>query len=117
MDPLLVAAYSSTASRRASKTLKAEDAFYNRHGGRVLRRAFPAASAVAVECPTPPHAARSIKTSRSVARFGIGVSLLPSYEGVGACGWSSFLSFRSRHSAAGMGSSSRPALCRVSFTF
>jgi hypothetical protein len=48
MDPLLVAAYSSTASGRVSKTLKAEEAFYNRHGGRVLRRAFPAASAVAV---------------------------------------------------------------------
>ena len=46
MDPLLVAAYSSTASGRVSKTRKAEEAFYSRHGGRVLRRAFPAASAV-----------------------------------------------------------------------
>ncbi len=48
MDPLLVAAYSSTASGPVSKTRKAEEAFYDRHGGRVLRRAFPAASAVAV---------------------------------------------------------------------
>ena len=48
MDPLLVAAYSSTASGRPGKTRKAEDAFYNRHGGQVLRRAVPAASAVAL---------------------------------------------------------------------
>jgi hypothetical protein len=48
MDPLLIAAYSSTASGPASKTLKAEEAFYDRHGGRVLRRAFPMASVVGV---------------------------------------------------------------------
>lgn len=48
MDPLLVAAYSSTASGRVSKTRKAEDAFYDRYGGRGLRRAFPAASAAVV---------------------------------------------------------------------
>jgi hypothetical protein len=47
MDPLLIAAYSSTGSGPASKTLKAEEAFYSRHGGRRLRHAFPAASAVA----------------------------------------------------------------------
>jgi hypothetical protein len=48
MDPLLVAAYSSTGSGPAAKNRKAEEAFYDRHGGLVLRRAFPAASAVAV---------------------------------------------------------------------
>jgi hypothetical protein len=48
MDPLLIAAYSSTAYGPASKTRKAEEAFYERHGGRVLRHAFPAASAAAV---------------------------------------------------------------------
>ena len=47
MDPLLIAAYSSTASGPASKARKAEEAFYDRHGGRVWR-AFPVASAVAV---------------------------------------------------------------------
>jgi hypothetical protein len=46
MDPLLVAAYSSTASGPAAKHRKAEEAFYNRHGGRGLRGAFPAASAI-----------------------------------------------------------------------
>lgn len=48
MDPLLVAAYSSTVPGQVRRNRKAEDAFYARHGGRVLRRAFPAASAVAV---------------------------------------------------------------------
>lgn len=48
MDPLLVAAYSSTARRPVRKTGEAEDAFYDRHGGRWLRGTFPAASAVAV---------------------------------------------------------------------
>lgn len=48
MDPLLVAAYSSTVPGKLTKDRKAEDAFYNRHGGRVLRRAFPAAPAIAV---------------------------------------------------------------------
>jgi len=48
MDPLLVAAYSSTASGNVARTRKAEDAFYDRHGGPVLGRAFPAASAVAL---------------------------------------------------------------------
>jgi hypothetical protein len=48
MDPLLIAAYSSTGSGPAAKTLEAEEAFYDRHGGRGLRRAFPVASAVAV---------------------------------------------------------------------
>jgi hypothetical protein len=48
MDPLLVATYSSTASGRPAKTRKAEDAFYDRHGGPVFRRAFPAVPAVAL---------------------------------------------------------------------
>lgn len=48
MDPLLIAAYSSTGSGPAAKTLKAEEAFYDRHGGRGLWPAFPVASVVAV---------------------------------------------------------------------
>ncbi len=49
MDPLLIAAYSSTTFGPASKARKAEEAFYDRHGGQgLLRRAFPVASAVAV---------------------------------------------------------------------
>lgn len=46
MDPLLVAAYSSTAPGRLTRTRKAEEAFYRRHGGPVFRRAFVAAPAV-----------------------------------------------------------------------
>jgi hypothetical protein len=46
MDPLLVAAYSST-SRKAGHARKNEDAFYQLHG-RAGRRFLPAASAVAV---------------------------------------------------------------------
>ncbi len=48
MDPLLIAAYSSTASGPTAKTRKAEEAFYDRHAHPGLRRAFPAASAAVV---------------------------------------------------------------------
>ena len=48
MDPLLVAAYSSTAPGRLARTRKSEDAFYRRHGGPVFRRVWSAAPAVAV---------------------------------------------------------------------
>ncbi len=48
MDPLLVAAYSATAPGPLTRTRKAEDAFYRRHGGRFFRRAFAAAPAVVV---------------------------------------------------------------------
>jgi hypothetical protein len=50
MDPLLAAAAISTTATRLSHgdRLRDEDAFYRLHGGRVLRRAVPAAPAIAV---------------------------------------------------------------------
>jgi len=48
MDPLLAAAaYSTTAATLSRKRRKDEDSFYERHGARGFRRAFPAAPAVA----------------------------------------------------------------------
>ncbi len=48
MDPLLAAAaYSTTAATLARKRRKDEDSFYERHGAKAFRRAFPAAPAVA----------------------------------------------------------------------
>jgi len=47
MDPLLAAAaYSATAATLARKRRKDEDSFYDLHGRRGIRRAYPAASAL-----------------------------------------------------------------------
>lgn len=48
MDPLLVAAYSETGHGKPARTRKAEDAFYARYGGPVLRRAFPVVPVAAI---------------------------------------------------------------------
>ncbi|HET7717047.1 MAG TPA: hypothetical protein VFK86_15600 [Bauldia sp.] len=48
MDPLFFAAYSSTAPGRLTRDRKVEDAFYRRHGGPILRRAFPAVPTLAI---------------------------------------------------------------------
>ena len=48
MDPLLAAAAFSTTARARGRRPIDEEAFYDLHGGRVFRRAAPAAPAIAV---------------------------------------------------------------------
>ena len=50
MDPLLTAAAFSTTAVTCEflRRTESEDAFYQRHGGRTLRRSLPAVPAVAI---------------------------------------------------------------------